>query len=183
MKKTISGFTIVELLIVIVVIVLLAIIVAITYKGFRERAISAAHNSAAEQWDKLLQIQVARKGPLPVTSGEICLGRSSADFPARDGFGAGQCQVSQSPPYSKSHDDAYFNALSINDDMKNGLLPVSSLGGDSYRTRGVLMQAFSFGYYIFWYPQIAGNCGKGVPAGLGTPGSLDGEYCYLERNY
>lgn len=67
-----SGFTIVELLIVIVVIAILATISIVAYTGIQNRAAQAAILSEATQWKKLLQAYKAANGgyPLPVAIGD-----------------------------------------------------------------------------------------------------------------
>jgi general secretion pathway protein G len=65
MRKTTSGFTLVELMIVIVSIGILATIGIISYNGITDRARNGQTVNAAEQWIKALQIFRARTGQLP----------------------------------------------------------------------------------------------------------------------
>lgn len=72
MKKSISGFTIVELAIVIVVIGILASIGIVAYNGSIQRAQNSQTLSAVSQWAKSLMVYRARTGSLPSMSS--CLG-------------------------------------------------------------------------------------------------------------
>lgn len=67
MRKTINGFTIVELLIVIVVIAILAAISIVAYNGIQERARFAAMRSDLSSLNKAIQLYYADKGSYPVT--------------------------------------------------------------------------------------------------------------------
>lgn len=68
MKKSTSGFTIVELLIVIVVIAILAAISIVAYTGMQQRAQNTAVINAASSTIRLVQSYLATEGtyPLPV---------------------------------------------------------------------------------------------------------------------
>lgn len=74
-KRTISGFTIVELLIVIVVIGVLAAISIVAYNGITERARFTAMRSDLSQLNKLIQAYYAQNGSYPITPG-VCNGVS-----------------------------------------------------------------------------------------------------------
>ena len=56
MKKTVNGFTIVELLIVIVVIAILATISVVAYNGIQQRARTSAHQHAASQAEREIMV-------------------------------------------------------------------------------------------------------------------------------
>lgn len=68
MKKTTSGFTIVELLIVIVVIGILAAITIVAYNGIQERAQSVSIVSRAEAYLKGLKVWEADTGSMPAAN-------------------------------------------------------------------------------------------------------------------
>jgi len=68
MRKTTSGFTIVELLIVIVVIGILAAITIVAYNGIQQRSNNAAVIDAASKSLRMLQAYVAASGTPPATS-------------------------------------------------------------------------------------------------------------------
>ncbi len=72
MRKSISGFTIVELLIVIVVIAILAAISVVAYTGVQNRAAQTTILSEVSQWKKLFEAYKAVNGsyPSPVASGD-----------------------------------------------------------------------------------------------------------------
>lgn len=72
MKKYISGFTIVELLIVIIIIAILTTLGVAAYRGITDRARNAQTMSVAEQWYKGLDMYKARNGAYPNAAG--CLG-------------------------------------------------------------------------------------------------------------
>lgn len=76
MKKTKSGFTIVELLIVIVVIGILAAITIVAYNGIQQRAQNAQRIAAAKDWQKRIIAYTATNGAYPPTSipNHSCLG-------------------------------------------------------------------------------------------------------------
>jgi len=65
MRKTISGFTIVELLIVIVVIAILAAISIVSYSGIQERARITQQIGAVEQYVKAFTLYTTEKGKYP----------------------------------------------------------------------------------------------------------------------
>lgn len=75
MRKSTSGFTIVELLVVVVVIGVLASIVVISYNNMQRNARNADRYNQATQWIKMFELYKARYGKYPqVTYGNYCLG-------------------------------------------------------------------------------------------------------------
>lgn len=66
MKKTTTGFTIVELLIVIVVIAILAAIGVVSYGGIQERAKNTQRIAAAKEWQKRILQYTAANGKYPM---------------------------------------------------------------------------------------------------------------------
>lgn len=73
MKKSTSGFTIVELLIVIVVIAILAAISIVAYNGIQQRVTNSSIISAASNVYKLLVGYVNTNGVYPGNSAGGCL--------------------------------------------------------------------------------------------------------------
>jgi prepilin-type N-terminal cleavage/methylation domain-containing protein len=75
MRKSTSGFTIVELLIVVVVIGILAAIVIVAYNGITTQAKNTKTISAVNTWVKALRLYEVDKGSMP--SQNSCLGNTS----------------------------------------------------------------------------------------------------------
>jgi general secretion pathway protein G len=80
MKKTTSGFTIVELLVVIVVIAILAAITIVAYNGIQSRAENTKTISAVSQWAKAIRLYEADKGSWPANNS--CLGSATTYNPS-----------------------------------------------------------------------------------------------------
>lgn len=92
MRKTKSGFTIIELLIVIVVIGILAAITITAFTGIQARADTASRMSELKAWEKLIGVYVAINGQYPGTpdNADYCLGTG---FPVTDGGASlGNCR-------------------------------------------------------------------------------------------
>lgn len=93
-SRRLSGFTIVELLIVIVVIAILAAIVIVTYQGVQRQASNSSKYSAAETYVKALQSYVITNGQYPpISAGSACLGK---------GYVSNTCGSNTFPTYDDS---------------------------------------------------------------------------------
>lgn len=89
MSKNISGFTIVELLIVIVVIAILAAITIVSYNGIQARAYNSSVAAQVNALERAFRAYKAANGSFP-PFGSGCIGTAS-DFPAVTGFAANEC--------------------------------------------------------------------------------------------
>lgn len=76
MRKSVNGFTIVELLIVIVVIAILAAISVVAFNGIQARAQNTQTLSALESWTKALHLHKTDRGAMP--GGWVCLGEKNS---------------------------------------------------------------------------------------------------------
>lgn len=112
-RAIISGFTIVELLIVIVVIAILATVTVVAYNGIQEKATTSKLAAAVNVYVKTIGLHKAENGtmPYPTTEQTFCLG-TMADYPAKDGFAAGECVYwGESEDWRRAHDvNTTFNA-------------------------------------------------------------------------
>lgn len=175
MRRNKNGFTIVELLIVIVVIAILAAIAIVAYMGVQERARTSAVSSAVNQWIKVLKLNQASGSTGLDESIAGCLGSSAQDFPATDGFAAGECNDGGGVTYNEDSFSNWPAGIS----RPKGALPITTVkdsSGAIVRVRGVMHWGSNT---IIWAPQIAGQCAPGQPTSTesNTPGSLDGEFC------
>ena len=75
MRKSISGFTIVELLIVVVVIGILAAIVTVAYTGITTQTKNLKTLAAVDSWAKAIQLYRAENGSFPTSNS--CLGTAT----------------------------------------------------------------------------------------------------------
>jgi prepilin-type N-terminal cleavage/methylation domain-containing protein len=141
MKKRISGFTVVELLLVIVIIGILASITVIGYNGTQQRARAAQTVATAEQWIKGLMIYKARNGTLPAMSS--CLG--SGYKYNHDGLGAsgiGQC-AQTSASLGVVSDSAFSTAISPYMNGSPTPAMVSAVNSSTSWYRGLVYQVNS----------------------------------------
>lgn len=93
--KTKKGFTLAEVLIVAAVLATLATISVLGYNGVQRNARNSQTIQVARKWQDLLKVyfsknpQIELAGVNPSKEG-ICMGEA-ANFPATDGFAAGEC--------------------------------------------------------------------------------------------
>jgi len=85
MRKTISGFTIVELVVVITVLGILASIAIVSYSGSQKRAQNTSRVSELKAWQKSFVQYKATNGVYPdVPDGGYCLGTGFPSQKCRD---------------------------------------------------------------------------------------------------
>ena len=90
-SKKLSGFTIVELLIVIIVIAILAAVTIVAYNGVTKTAENNKMLAQVQTWEKFIRSYRSQFGSFPTATYEYtCLGRAS-DFPAQGVFLANEC--------------------------------------------------------------------------------------------
>jgi prepilin-type N-terminal cleavage/methylation domain-containing protein len=131
MRKTTSGFTIVELLIVIVVIAILAAITIVVYNGVQARAENATTTTVVSAYVKAFTLYAADNGSYPSTAAYPCLGSYVNDECGRVLGSAAVC-----PNYTgKALKNAAFDTLM--DPYLGSKIPVGSkqmidCSGDTY---------------------------------------------------
>ena len=86
--KHVTGFTIVELLIVIVIIGVLAAITVVAYNGIQDRTANTTRIAEIKEWQKLFNMYATENGQYPFASGAYCLGTG---FPDDNADGVGDC--------------------------------------------------------------------------------------------
>ncbi len=169
MKKSTSGFTIVELLIVIVVIGILAAIAIVAYNGIQTRAQNARLLSALDTYEKALRQYKTLNAAWPAftpPSGETlaCLGGS---FPATSDFALDKCYtlsgVNQASKSSQVN-SALLTVLSNLPETAGYTLQY----GSGTNLRGILYWSSTGGTiingstaYITYYIQGNQTCGRG----------------------
>lgn len=151
MKKTTSGFTIVELLIVIVVIGILAAITIVAYNGIQTRARNGQVIAGVNAYMKAVESYKALNGTYPTSNG--CLG---ANYPSN------QCWVGTNGNYgvNTTLDAALAEFVPTKPTLATSLLPIYT-GVDS---RGGLLYIYDSTTQsrIFYYLQGTGqNCSIG----------------------
>lgn len=197
-----TGFTIVELLIVIVVIGILAAITVVAYNGIQQRAKTSAILGSVDAWEKIVRVEATKTSPVNDGTYYQCLGRSASEFPAGDGFVAGECYkyTDSSGNAGSIRFDGYYlnNALlypqlpsdwwSADATRLNGIVPTTSFvsGGATYRTRGVIASAVKspgVRSVSLYYGTQNGQCGRGTLAASDASGNpLAGGLCFMTPN-
>lgn len=183
MRKSTTGFTIVELLIVIVVIGILATITIVAYNGIKQRAITVQYSAAVDQWEKIIRMEIIESGELPNTYLAICLGKSAADFSAGGGFADKECAYASDDQnyYYDANSDDYLSTWAMKDSFPTGTLPTTKLkaGSLSAAGRGIMFYKTDDNIKLTWIPQVAGECGRGDDVSGNSPGSIGGGSCEL----
>jgi prepilin-type N-terminal cleavage/methylation domain-containing protein len=101
MKKTTSGFTIVELLVVIVVIGVLAAIVIVAYNGIQQRAENSKNIAGVNQIINLMKLYKATNGTYPSAGTGITYNCLGVGYPSNicDKAADGSTQASNSSTF------------------------------------------------------------------------------------
>lgn len=89
MKKTLTGFTIVELLIVIVVIAILAAITIVAYNGIQTRSENTKTIHGVSSYLKAIHSYAATYGNYPIETGFPCFGPIGTTCARMSGDGSG----------------------------------------------------------------------------------------------
>lgn len=122
MKKTTTGFTIVELLIVIIVIAILATITVVAYNGIQKRAAATAMQSELTQVKKAAEVDKPHFGGYPAdfpedTQNAVNQNDTIISHYYQRSSGQGFCADS----YSTKHTDLQFHVDNTTDTVQEGL--------------------------------------------------------------
>ncbi len=170
-----TGFTIVELLIVIVVIGILASITVVAFRGVQQRATSTAYVSSIDHWEKVMRAEYATTGKLPTTASYICLGTAASNFSANSEMVSGSCGQlvdSTGAVFNFMYDQSFTDQFQLKSNFRNGLLsqikrqPLPDNG--SVIMRGAMVRITNVSgttrVDLVWYPEAKNTCGRGADA-------------------
>lgn len=93
MKKSVGGFTIVELLIVIVVIAILATITAVTYSGIQARVSDSVMRQSIDKIEKALLAYTIDHGVMKTGNDQATIVHTPGEIRCEDGSGTGWMNV------------------------------------------------------------------------------------------
>jgi prepilin-type N-terminal cleavage/methylation domain-containing protein len=135
MKKSISGFTIIELLVVIVIVALLAIVSFVSFNGATDRARNAQTINAAAQWAKALKQYQTRNGAYPAV--DSCLGDNykwGINASATQGTEVGQCRQDNAG-FGVRSETAFYTAMApyITSNPTPGMITASNSATSWFR--------------------------------------------------
>lgn len=155
------------------------------YRGIQQRATTASYTSAVDQWEKIVRMEKTLQGDDFANTGITCLGRDISDFPKTSEFDEGVCVADAGGAGYEYNGEIFENWTTS---RPSGALPVTTAtaDGESIKTRGIILSTVpssrAWGS-IWWYPQIAGQCGRGVDQsgmfGI-EEGALTGGFCILD---
>lgn len=142
MRKSTSGFTIIELIVIIVVISILAAIVYVSYSNVQKNARNADRFTQVQQWVKQFQLYKAKFGAYPpVASGNYCLGKGFPLGPDNQGRCRDSAMTDPNYSYLESDNTAIMTELAkigtnptVNPQRVNGDLvgPYVDYWGDGF---------------------------------------------------
>lgn len=135
MKKTTSGFTIVELLIVIVVIGILAAITIVAYNGVQARSRDSVRKSDLTAINKAIKLFYADNGDYPMTSSwctQISNGSYGVSF--KNELAPYISKIPLDPLYSTTSQDYFYK--NINDQSYELYAELEQSDENSYGTSG-----------------------------------------------
>lgn len=169
LKRSGSGFTIVELLIVIVVIAILAAVTIVSYNGIAERARNAQLLGVVDAYTKALQIYKVQNGTFPLVNvaesgyeNYACLG-SATSFPATAPYQSSSCYYSGATVVKTS--STFANQLNTAvSNLPDAALPSVSSSDNSMSIRGVLYLTNNNGTPASLQYVMKGNqdCARGI---------------------
>lgn len=178
-----TGFTLVETLIVIVVIGILAAIVVITYRMVTQRAQTAQYIAAADTWEKVLETQFTLTGTLPIADpAPVCLGDSSANFPATADMPAGRCFEVTGWASQADFSQTFTDGLTSS--AVSGTLPYVAFnsGTVDVKARGIAANIYQRpnGYQVIFYFYVPADakCGRAVL--MATVGNYSACQLYID---
>ena len=183
--KNNSGFTIVELLIVIVVIGILAAITIVSYNGIQKRARTIAATAAVDQWEKIIRSKIAETGELTTTPVYACLVPSEDDLPKTNNFPQGSCLALDGENFIGTYSADFIDKIKSSQDIPKINFPTTRVSDDNLTlyARAPIAIVSEGNISIVWYPETAGDCGRGKSALLDPVRPEIGATCTLTIEY
>jgi prepilin-type N-terminal cleavage/methylation domain-containing protein len=168
MKKTISGFTIVELLIVIVVIAILAAISVVAYNGIQQRGRNTQTVAATKQYITALKLYAVDNGSYPGI--RACIG---------DGYSyngtAGVCGGETGISTNSTFDIALSRYLHQKPTLNTKYVTIRT---STYRAGGYYDPSVgTYGVVYYLLEGTTGGCDAGGTKTLSTDAGVTGYYC------
>jgi prepilin-type N-terminal cleavage/methylation domain-containing protein len=182
LKRSGSGFTIVELLIVVVVIAILAAITIVSYNGITQQAKNTSMLASIDAYTKGLQLYKAQNGDFPaIVSAETgypsaaCLG-SESDYPATGPFTSGQCYSRTGSATETVRTSSTLNGqlMSVMSTIPSASTPLATgtASGDTYQWRGVAYSKYGTTAILQYFMPGDQECGRGTKSAVSSyPGT------------